>query len=744
MSDGVNDWEQYFSKSNGAWCWASKSRKVTYQSASRSQPAVFKAGWVIRPPPGDDKRALPQYFNVFTGKEVNDRADIPGFIDHPPGASTGTSGSMKRLRPDNVEEDDEAEKDQKKAAAHYNRLERKREGRGRGSVARMRALNNWVKAVLIDGQLCSLSPANSVSILELACGKGGDFFKIRNACPLGSHLTYVGVDIARQSLEEFVRRVRENRGAGGYGGRGTGASSASVRLSCANLGTDRLHGDAASGLVRWVLDGDTDAWGTGPAFHSEDQFDVVSMQFALHYMCQSSERLSRFFASWSANLKDKGCFIATTMDPDVLRRYLRKELSPNVAIRDQLNRLSARMVFDQGTRAALLKDDCGMMLGAKYDMTLTEYDNDETDDKGYNFVEAPEWVVPMASLVHHAWKNGNLFLVHEESLNFHDFFQAKRRAEPKYRELLSRMKVLQSPGDKFSEIEWKLANLYRTLVFKKGGGRRVAIVVPYRDEHKEQQRAKHLAKFVPYMLQYMSRTNTPFHIFIIEQSSDGKKFNRGKLLNAGYEIAKSRRCDAFIFHDVDLLPDKELMKHYRCNGAQFQTVPNHIARVWSRYSNNEDYIGGVTAFSSECFEKVNGFPNNFWGWGGEDDELQKRLAAVNQSFSSPSSGSLTDLEDMTLKEKLALLRKQNTDSEGSDNTWKCMVKNELLNEHETTWRNNGLYHRGQDGQRKRTRLYARSKEDVHPSGFASKITVELLPNNDKWDRVTSWKDLQAG
>lgn len=350
MSDdgenGVSDWQEYFSKSNRAWCWASKSRGVTYFGASRSQQAVFKAGWVVLPPPSDDKHALPQYLNIFSGEQVSDRADIPEFV-HP----SGTTGTKKRLRPAN-DEADEAEEDQKKAAAHYNHLERKREDRGRGSVARMRALNNWVKAVLIDGQLSPL-PTNSVSVLELACGKGGDFFKIRNACPRGSHLTYVGVDIAQQSLEEFVRRFRENRGAGGN--RGGGASSASVRLACANLGTHRLHGDPAPDLAKW--DADTDARVTGPAFHSQDQFDVVSMQFALHYMCQSSERLSRFFASWSANLKDKGFFIATTMDPDVVRRYLKASTSAEIVIRDHQNRPSCRMVFDPRAKEPVLEDE---------------------------------------------------------------------------------------------------------------------------------------------------------------------------------------------------------------------------------------------------------------------------------------------------------------------------------------------------------------------------------------------------
>lgn len=40
-----------------------------------------------------------------------------------------------------------------------------------------------------------------------------------------------------------------------------------------------------------------------------------------------------------------------------------------------------------------------------------------------------------------------------------------------------------------------------------------------------------------------------------------------------------------------------------------------------RYSK---YFGGVTALSREQFFKVNGFSNNYWGWGGEDDDLRLR------------------------------------------------------------------------------------------------------------------------
>jgi N-terminal region of glycosyl transferase group 7/WW domain/N-terminal domain of galactosyltransferase len=138
----------------------------------------------------------------------------------------------------------------------------------------------------------------------------------------------------------------------------------------------------------------------------------------------------------------------------------------------------------------------------------------------------------------------------------------------------------------------------------------VAIIVPYRDIHVAQQRAAHLKRFIPHMISFLGRCKrelgliSDYHIYIIEQSDDGRKFNRGKLLNIGFDLARKsqRHHDVFIFHDVDLLPDDDLQVWY----TKFPKLPIHIARVWDRYSNNPKYIGGVVSFSSSDYKRING------------------------------------------------------------------------------------------------------------------------------------------
>ena len=47
----------------------------------------------------------------------------------------------------------------------------------------------------------------------------------------------------------------------------------------------------------------------------------------------------------------------------------------------------------------------------------------------------------------------------------------------------------------------------------------------------------------------------------------------------------------------------------------------------------QDIFGGATAFTGPHFRLVNGFSNQYYGWGGEDDDIFKRYLHLSYQFS---------------------------------------------------------------------------------------------------------------
>lgn len=157
---------------------------------------------------------------------------------------------------------------------------------------------------------------------------------------------------------------------------------------------------------------------------------------------------------------------------------------------------------------------------------------------------------------------------------------------------------------------------------------RVAILIPHRN------REKHLLYLLDYLHPFLQRQQLDYSIYVIHQS-DNAKFNRAKLLNVGYlEALKEENWDCFIFHDVDLLPENDL-NIYMCDHKR----PKHlvVGRNNTGYRlRYQGYFGGVTALTREQFSRVNGFSNNYWGWGGEDDDLRLRVKLQKMEVVRPS------------------------------------------------------------------------------------------------------------
>ncbi|XP_073342761.1 beta-1,4-galactosyltransferase 1 [Pagrus major] len=156
---------------------------------------------------------------------------------------------------------------------------------------------------------------------------------------------------------------------------------------------------------------------------------------------------------------------------------------------------------------------------------------------------------------------------------------------------------------------------------------KVAIIIPFR------KRDEHLKYWLYYLHPILQRQQLDYGVYIINQDGD-EIFNRAKLLNVGYtEALKEYDYECFVFSDVDLIPmdDRNI---YKCFSQ-----PRHLSVSMDKFGFRlpyNQYFGGVSSMSKEQYLKINGFPNNYWGWGGEDDDIYNRLVSKGMSISRPA------------------------------------------------------------------------------------------------------------
>jgi hypothetical protein len=143
--------------------------------------------------------------------------------------------------------------------------------------------------------------------------------------------------------------------------------------------------------------------------------------------------------------------------------------------------------------------------------------------------------------------------------------------------------------------------------------KKLAVIVPYRD------REHHLKEFVSHMEKMFNDEEIPFEIAIVEQADD-LPFNRAKLLNIGFKELEN--CDYFAFHDVDMLPID--------SDYGYPEGPTHLASEVEQFNWGlpyDGYFGGVTLFDKDSFLLINGYSNEYWGWGAEDDDVLHRCVS---------------------------------------------------------------------------------------------------------------------
>lgn len=138
------------------------------------------------------------------------------------------------------------------------------------------------------------------------------------------------------------------------------------------------------------------------------------------------------------------------------------------------------------------------------------------------------------------------------------------------------------------------------------------ICIPYRD------RENNLKKVVPAIQNKLKLENVPYTIRIVEQ--DGTDlFNVAKLINVGFLLSYPF-CEyrnetiplPYIFHPVDCYPHKD--------GNPYAL---HGRGIVAMMSEDSQYPKGFI-FNPHVFNYINGYSNDYWGWGGEDWEPERK------------------------------------------------------------------------------------------------------------------------
>jgi len=152
---------------------------------------------------------------------------------------------------------------------------------------------------------------------------------------------------------------------------------------------------------------------------------------------------------------------------------------------------------------------------------------------------------------------------------------------------------------------------------------KLGVCVPYRN------REQHLKQFIPTVSKFLKSKDIDFKIYFAHQVDD-KLFNRGAMKNIAAKHAFEDGCDYIVWHDIDMVPEDDT-----CDYSFPNDNPQHIAvRIsQSEYQlKYEEYFGGAVVFSKEQVERTNGYSNDYWDWGMEDDDLFWRC--VKEGYSN--------------------------------------------------------------------------------------------------------------
>jgi mRNA (guanine-N7-)-methyltransferase len=286
----------------------------------------------------------------------------------------------------------------------------------------MRNFNNWIKSVLITRFAHPALASSAVAdgggsrnlrrgkVLELGCGKGGDLNKWSKA----RIKEYIAFDIAALSVDQA-------RGRWDSLPRASRFDATFTALDC--YSEPLIHGILPARLA--------------------EPFDVVSMQFCMHYAFESEAKAHCMLRNVTQWLRPGGIFLGTIPNAEQLLTRL-----------DQMPADAPGLSFGNSVYSIKFESrEPRPLYGHRYSFFL----QDAVED-------VPEYLVHWEHFAQLADKYKLRPLYKKE---FHDVFQ-EFHEHPDFRPLLQKMKVVDENGEtEMNDDQWEAANIYVAFAMEK-------------------------------------------------------------------------------------------------------------------------------------------------------------------------------------------------------------------------------------------------------------------------------------
>lgn len=284
-----------------------------------------------------------------------------------------------------------------KVAQHYNKIPSiSRNLRNDSKIINLRNVNNFIKSILYN-----IFVKKNDNVLDLGCGKGGDIFKYLKC---GIKFLY-GVDIAENSILEYKNRLKKVK------------FPFDAKLEVLDICNQEII--------------------------SNKKFEIISLQFSIHYSFESKEKFELLFKSIKNNSKKNTHILITTIDQSLI-----------------LNEYNNKLITNKKCEYCQKKEMCfgnslfhikfgnisqNLIFGNSYKFTLKEALED-----------CEEYLVRFGYLVDEFEKNDFELI---ENKSFKSFLEENSR---KFENLKRKM-----IKNEITKEEEEIMGIYRILVFKK-------------------------------------------------------------------------------------------------------------------------------------------------------------------------------------------------------------------------------------------------------------------------------------